>query len=284
MGVDPLADGGGQERFSPYAAMGNNPVMMVDPGGMQWTSSASLEPSNMAIPSMMFRPSQLSRMSLNNNLQDDLDKKAFLEIMTKELLATLGFGIGSSGSTFTGITSFGIVCNFGAKGDLNDKDEKNNECTSIYYSRLKDYNKMPLLQQSENSLDCGYYVLSAIDQYYGGGCTPQDFKNLNGGHEGALEEDIICLAQAVGYNAKKTSLNPLKMATDLSNGVASLTGIHMNGINHIVANIAFEIRNCQNIDISGRMFTTMDPGTGSYENYLNPNTTFFIIISKQNTQ
>ena len=72
------------------------------------------------------------------------------------------------------------------------------------------------------------------------------------------------------------------MADELPNGFNSLTGIHMNGINHIVANISFEIRNCQNIDISGSM--SMDPRAGSYENYSNPNTTFFIIISKQNTQ
>src|SRR5690606_14839706 len=34
LGVDPLADAGGQQKFSPYAAMGNDPVNMVDPGGM----------------------------------------------------------------------------------------------------------------------------------------------------------------------------------------------------------------------------------------------------------
>ena len=54
--------------------------------------------------------------------------------MTKELLATLGFGIGSSGSTFTGITSFGIVCNFGAGGGGDDKDENGYSKSSSLYT------------------------------------------------------------------------------------------------------------------------------------------------------
>ena len=41
---------------------------MVDPNGMQWTSSASPEPPNMAIPAMIFRPSQLSRMGKFNQV------------------------------------------------------------------------------------------------------------------------------------------------------------------------------------------------------------------------
>lgn len=35
LGVDPKADAGGQERLSPYAAMGNAPESMVDPNGEQ---------------------------------------------------------------------------------------------------------------------------------------------------------------------------------------------------------------------------------------------------------
>ena len=34
LGVDPLAASGGQDRFSPYAAMGNTPESMVDPNGL----------------------------------------------------------------------------------------------------------------------------------------------------------------------------------------------------------------------------------------------------------
>lgn len=33
LGVDPMADGAGQERFSPYAAMGNMPESTIDPNG-----------------------------------------------------------------------------------------------------------------------------------------------------------------------------------------------------------------------------------------------------------
>lgn len=38
LGVDPLANSGGQDMFSPYAAMGNEPESMVDPGGMQFNN------------------------------------------------------------------------------------------------------------------------------------------------------------------------------------------------------------------------------------------------------
>lgn len=39
LGVDPLAASGGQERFSPYAAMGNAPESMIDPDGLQMTKA-----------------------------------------------------------------------------------------------------------------------------------------------------------------------------------------------------------------------------------------------------
>ncbi|HTO16285.1 MAG TPA: hypothetical protein VLZ83_10960 [Edaphocola sp.] len=35
LGIDPLADGGGQQILSPYHAMGCNPAMMIDPLGLQ---------------------------------------------------------------------------------------------------------------------------------------------------------------------------------------------------------------------------------------------------------
>ncbi|HTO16290.1 MAG TPA: hypothetical protein VLZ83_10985, partial [Edaphocola sp.] len=35
LGIDPLADGGGQQVLSPYHAMGCNPAMMIDPLGLQ---------------------------------------------------------------------------------------------------------------------------------------------------------------------------------------------------------------------------------------------------------
>ncbi len=38
LGVDPLATDGGQDMFSPYAAMGNAPESMIDPDGMQYRS------------------------------------------------------------------------------------------------------------------------------------------------------------------------------------------------------------------------------------------------------
>lgn len=34
LGVDPLADFGGHDRYSPYAAMGNMPKSMIDPDGL----------------------------------------------------------------------------------------------------------------------------------------------------------------------------------------------------------------------------------------------------------
>ena len=36
--MDPLATSGGQDMFSPYAAMGNAPESMVDPNGTQYRS------------------------------------------------------------------------------------------------------------------------------------------------------------------------------------------------------------------------------------------------------
>ena len=42
--------------------------VMIDSNGMQWTISANPEPPNMAIPAMIFRPSQLSRMGKFNQV------------------------------------------------------------------------------------------------------------------------------------------------------------------------------------------------------------------------
>ncbi len=42
LGVDPLAASGGQDRFSPYAAMGNAPESMVDPNGTQQLSFSGM--------------------------------------------------------------------------------------------------------------------------------------------------------------------------------------------------------------------------------------------------
>ncbi|HTO16288.1 MAG TPA: hypothetical protein VLZ83_10975 [Edaphocola sp.] len=41
LGIDPLADGGGQQVLSPYHAMGCNPAMMIDPLGLQGQTSMS---------------------------------------------------------------------------------------------------------------------------------------------------------------------------------------------------------------------------------------------------
>ncbi len=41
LGVDPLAASGGQDRFSPYAAMGNQPETAVDPNGLMFEGAAS---------------------------------------------------------------------------------------------------------------------------------------------------------------------------------------------------------------------------------------------------
>lgn len=42
LGVDPLAASGGQDMFSPYAAMGNAPESMVDPNGLQQTGFSGM--------------------------------------------------------------------------------------------------------------------------------------------------------------------------------------------------------------------------------------------------
>ncbi|HTO16568.1 MAG TPA: hypothetical protein VLZ83_12410 [Edaphocola sp.] len=41
LGIDPLADAGGQQTLSPYHAMGCNPALMVDPFGLQGQTSMS---------------------------------------------------------------------------------------------------------------------------------------------------------------------------------------------------------------------------------------------------
>ncbi len=46
LGVDPLADNGGQEILSPYSAMANNPLLFVDPDGLENTVYLINRPSS----------------------------------------------------------------------------------------------------------------------------------------------------------------------------------------------------------------------------------------------
>ena len=41
LGIDLLADAGGQQTLSPYHAMGCNPALMVDPFGLQGQTGIS---------------------------------------------------------------------------------------------------------------------------------------------------------------------------------------------------------------------------------------------------
>jgi len=118
----PLADDGGQERFSPYAAMGNNPAMMVDPGGMQVGEMQVVPPHTLFKFFMPFSTFAMSRGKIDNDIKDVLAaRQAALDYFKANAQAWAVI--------LTGLySSSGIVCNFGAGGggdSGNDVGEQN---------------------------------------------------------------------------------------------------------------------------------------------------------------
>jgi RHS repeat-associated protein len=74
LGVDPLADGGGQSKFSPYAAMGNMPESHIDPNGTIFTEAAQKMVDQFIVDVRAKQAANNARiLSLNNMLGGELE-------------------------------------------------------------------------------------------------------------------------------------------------------------------------------------------------------------------
>jgi RHS repeat-associated protein len=253
LSADPIADGDGQQVWSPYAAMGNMPESMIDPNGtigMNFTDFLGM------LENFFIEPNKRSSNPISNSTN-----------------TTDGFSNnGKSGSEWTNDQILKdqkeffnrLTGNSGSgSGGIENNDDKQ---FGVY--ELKDWNtKLPGIKQV-GEWDCFYACMAMVDAYYGNNRSPEYFKGLNGGSEGANPEDMLCIINTAGYNFVKAR-DFTQVGAAMNSGNPTIMGqINSDQSGHVTIPVVIQLCGYHG-DLDLRT-SSMDPADGG-------------VISKPNT-
>lgn len=220
LGVDPLAAARGQDRFSPYAAMGNQPESMVDPQGTMYTSSGIAH----FLPKGTFYTGDAGWMSENEALLNAAGRRMMPSWATSGAGGSSGGGggfIASGGggkaqqefsiegilSAYTlllpgnsihmGISGDGqITANF-ISGSGNDGDPQEGGSKPNPYK----LSNIPFVTQDPEM--CFYACMEMIEKFYGGSRTAAELaRDAGAGSRGGVK-DYEEIVDKLGYRAKR---------------------------------------------------------------------------------
>jgi RHS repeat-associated protein len=246
LSADPIADGDGQQVWSPYAAMGNMPESMIDPNGtigMNFTDFLGM------LENFFIEPNKRSSNPISNSTN-----------------TTDGFSNnGKSGSEWTNDQILKdqkeffnrLTGNSGSgSGGIENNDDK-----QFVVGELKGWStQLPGMKQI-GEWDCFYTCMAMIDAYYGNNRTPQDFKDINGGEEGVKQADMSCIITSAGYTFK-SALDMSEITREMNKGQASIVGeLNEDKSGHVTIPVFIQV--CG--DSKGNMeirTSVMDPGYG----------------------
>lgn len=220
MGIDPLADDGGQQILSPYLAMGANPACNVDPLGLKFATLQANVEGGLAMVGYMIegawvtlgmgrRGSTEAGSALNEAMEKASAKAAAFQANLDAWVAVIAqYALGNNvfpsgiGSAKTGGTSSGKEGENTAKGGSGKGDDEKNESKGV--NETVGVKELPIQKQPGENY-CVYTCLSAIAKSYNRTLTPEDAEKkaeqlFIGGDWGISTYDIPLLAISLGFD------------------------------------------------------------------------------------
>jgi RHS repeat-associated protein len=181
LSVDPLAAFTGQDAYSPYVAMGNQPESSIDPNGMipnaagligkyrpQQANFDGGQSAGGFGSSTWFGLSGPNDFVFGNTYGDGQTLEQLVDNINNEQTAQLAQTTGQTPASNTTVVS--------SQSNNNEQECTDMSSVPITYS-LKDYNKI-VIQGQQDETSCGFATLSMVCQYYGINLTQGQLQSI----------------------------------------------------------------------------------------------------------